>query len=399
MSPLPVPVCSTEDQILLCAAHPRLSQERQERLARLLQACVNWPELLLQLERHEIAPLLSHHLQSMSEVRLPETARAALKQAARATLVRNLALQQTLRALLDALNQAALPVMPLKGILLTELLYGDLALRPMADIDLLVRPEDLEAATHTLLRVGCERIRPLNQDADLYHHLFTTTGRSGASVLVELHWDLTWNHVSRLDVEQVWARAECTRWQGRGVWTMTPSDLFLYLCLHAVKDGLGAVKPLVDIALMLERFGHSLDWDTLAETVRAAQVRVPITLSLLQTQTLVGAVVPPEFLKAIRPRRGVSWYVNQFAFRWRGGVLHTPPAFLDTPMTTIFFVLWEDSLRGKLRHVRRMLVPSATLRARWTQLPATTSVWRWYPAWLWRIGTKLIRQLIRSRHD
>lgn len=178
---------------------------------------------------------------------------------------------------------------------------------------------------------------------------------------------------------------------------MTRSDLFLYLCLHAVKDGLGSVKSLVDIALMLERFGDSLAWDTLAETVRAAQVRVPITLSLLQTQALLGATVPPEFLKAIRPRRGVSWYVNDAAFRWRGGVLHTPEAFLDAPMTTLFFVLWEDSLRGKLRHIRRMLVPNATLRVRWTQLPTATSVWRWYPVWLWRVCTKLIRQLFRSR--
>jgi hypothetical protein len=85
-------------------------------------------------------------------------------------------------------------------------------------------------------------------------------------------------------------------------------------------------------------------------------------------------------------------------FRWRGGVLHSPPASLTGPLMAFLMFLWEDSLRGKLRHLRRNLFPSASLRARWTSLPPSSSIFRWYPVWLWHVCSQLTRQLaVRSK--
>ena len=377
------------------AARPALDQTAKEHLSDLLSSQLDWPYLLEQLRRHEIGPLLYQHLQTLPQVELAEEAVAALAHIARAALVHNLSLEQTFGKLLDAFNQAAIPVLPLKGVLLGELLYQDGALRPTGDIDLLVRRADLDRSTELLLALGYQRLRSLEYDADLYHYLFQSSRGTQTSVLIELHWDFNWEHISRLDVQQVWAAARCTTWRGHSVWRMTHADLFLYVCGHAAKDGLASLKALLDIRLLIERFGHQLDWERLAQTVRDAHICTPVWLSLWYSQTLLGAAVPQAFLRAIRPLRGPGWFLHRLLFRWRGGVLHTPTAFLDTPMTTLFLFLWEDRLTGKWRHVRRLVLPPASLRARWTGLPASTSVWRWYPRWLWRIGSKLIRQLVR----
>ncbi len=392
------PSLSIEDQVLLCAAHPRLSPERKERLTHLLASPLDWPKLLEQADRHGIVPLLYHQLQGMPDAGIPEEALAALAHRAREYLVWNLRLHRELIRLLGEFNQAGIPVMPLKGLLLADLLYGDLALRSMSDIDLLVQPEDLAKGEQTLLKAGYIRLLPPEYEADLYHDSYVIEIESGANVQVELHWDLAKSHTARLDVREVWRSASRVQWEGREIWTMALPDLFLYICFHAVRKGLGPLWRVLDIALAVESFGEILPWEELVGKIRAAQIRTPVYLSLLQSRELLGAPVPLEFLAAIRPARGICWLLGQALFTWRGGILHTSPSSLTGPLMAFLMFLWEDSLRGKLRHLRRNLFPSASLRARWTSLPPSSSIFRWYPVWLWQVCSQLTRQLaVRSR--
>ncbi len=394
----PEPSLSIEDQVLLCAAHPRLSPERRDRLRHLLASPLDWPGILEQADRHGIVPLLYDHLQGMPDAGIPEAALTELAHRSRKRLVWNLCLHREQVSLLGEFNRTGIPVMPLKGFLLADMLYGDLALRPMCDIDLLVRPEDLAKGEQALLRSGYIRLHQPEVEVDLYHYSYTKDGEGGANVLVELHWDLAKSHAARLDVREVWRSASRGTWEGQEIWTMALPDLFLYLCLHAVKDGLGSLRLLVDIALTIERFGKILPWEELVGKIRAAQIRMPVYLSLLQGREFLGAPVPVEFLAAIRPARGIGWFLGQALFTWRGGLLHTPNALLEGPMMTLLMFLWEDSLRGKLRHLRRNLYPSASLRARWISLPPSSSVFRWYPVLLWQVCSQLIRQFaVRSR--
>lgn len=388
----PAPSLSIEDQVLLCGAHPRLSWERRDRLAYLLALPLDWSRLLEQADRHGMAPLLYHHLQGMPAVGIPEVVLAALASRARESLVRNLRLHHELIRLLGEFNRASLPVMPLKGSLLADLLYGDLSLRPMADIDLLVKPEDMEKAEQVLLGAGCTRLPASDQGAE-YHVSYVTDGGGGAHILVELHLELGESHIARLDVGEVWASASRVTWDGREIWTMAPPDLLLYLCLHAVKDGLACLLPLLDIALAIERFGEILPWENLVGKVKAAHIRMPVSLSLLQSRRLLGAPLPPEFLSRIQPSRSISWLLGRALLRWRGGVLHVAPDLLVGPIMALLLFFWEDSLRGKLRHLRRNLFPSPSLRARWISTPSSSSVFRWYLAWLWQALSQFTRQL------
>ena len=391
------PSLSIEDQVLLCVAHPCFSHERRGRLTHLLASPLDWRELLEQADRHRMVPFLYHHLQGGPHKGAPASALAALAHRSREHLIWNVLLNRELIRLLGEFNRGGIPVMPLKGPLLADLLYGDFSLRPMGDIDLLIRREDLAKGEQILLRAGCIRWPAAEEGAD-YHNSYATEGERGARIVVDLHWDLADSHVTRLDVREIWASASRIAWEGREVWTMTLPDLLLYLCLHAVKDGLGSLRPLLDIALVVERFGGILPWKELVEKARAARIGTPVYASLLQSQVFLGAQVPLEVFSALRPSRRIGWLLAQAMFRWRGGTLHTSPDLLVGPIMAVLHLLWEDSLRGKLRHLRRHLFPSARLRARWTSFPPCTSILRWYPIRLWQACGHLTRQLAaRSR--
>lgn len=391
------PLCH-EDEALLCLAHPKLSTERSQRLANLLAAPLNWSELLDQADRQGITPLLHHHLKQAPALTIPETANTTLTERSRSCLAWNLRLRHELLRLLDRFNKAGIPVIPLKGLYLADLLYDDSALRPTSDLDLLVKVQDFDASHLVLEEAGCTKLTDEEQGAEYHVSYLTTDGRAG-QVLIELHLDLGENHVAGLDIEAVWRSAAPGTWEGQTTWTMAPPDLFLYTCLHAVKDGLASIRSLLDITLLLERYGRDLPWQELAQRVKQARIETPISLSLLLSRELLDASVPSEFLAAIRPSRNLSRLLGLALFRWRGGVLHVPQELLVGPFMALLMLCWEDSLKGKLRHLRRNLLPSKKLQGRWISRSHTSSPLHRYSAWLREICLRLTNQLTARSHS
>ncbi|NOT58584.1 MAG: nucleotidyltransferase family protein, partial [Deltaproteobacteria bacterium] len=390
---LPSHGLGVEDRVLLCSAHPQVTPERYEQLTKLLASVLDWEQIVALAERHEIVPLLSRYLHAVPLEMVPDTVRKTLAVLMRENLVRNLYLQQELLRVLAALNQAALPVMPLKGPWLSELLYGDVTLRMTGDLDLLVRPHDLEAAEQILQELGYRRGRPREHEEESYHYTFVSDDRRALPVTVELHWDIVRAHIARRDMAEVWSGATRGEWHGREIWTMAPPDLFLILCQNAAKDTFGFLKQLVDVALVIERWGATWSWAALAHTIRTARMRTRVYLTVSLTRQLLGSQVPADFLAAIRPPPGISWHVGQTLLRWRGGVLHTARADVGPPFNPILTLLWEDSWRGKVRHLRRLIFPSASYQARWTGQSPATSLWRRYPLWLSQVFGHFFRFL------
>lgn len=69
-------------------------------------------------------------------------------------LARNLTLFQELRRILQALNNGRIKVMVLKGASLAETVYKNPVLRPMSDLDLLIREKNLGEVERKLLDLG-----------------------------------------------------------------------------------------------------------------------------------------------------------------------------------------------------------------------------------------------------
>jgi len=340
-------------------------------------------------------PLLHQYLQAVPASGVPHTIMTTLASGAREYVVWNLHLHNELLRLLAVFNHANIPVMPLKGPWLAGLLYGDVTLRPTGDLDLLVRKEHLAKAERLLRESSYMHGRLREHEGDSYHYTFVRADHYTAPITVELHWDIVRTHIARRDIEEVWSAASRNEWHEREIWTMSTPDLFLILCENAAKDTFGFFKQLVDIGLLIERFGATWSWSALAQTIQAAHLRTRVFLTLCLTHELCDSQVPGDFLTAIRPPQGVSWSVGIRLFRRRGGVLHATRADIGPPLNTILTLLWEDSWRGQLRHLHRLVLPPAGYQARWTALPSSSSAWRWYPLWIGHTIGQALRLLVR----
>ena len=129
------------------------------------------------------------------------------------TFARNMNLYHELSHVLTVLRHDDIPVIVLKGAHLAEIVYENIALRPMCDVDLLVKKEDLTRVQRKLLETG--------------YSPFTNR------LLLDIHWHLE-NSMTDLpvDMDMIWERAQPAFIAGVKVLVLSPEDLLLHLCLH-----------------------------------------------------------------------------------------------------------------------------------------------------------------------
>lgn len=104
---------------------------------------------------HGVAPLLYDRLRQTSW--LDEDLRQWLQHQFRLNAQRVTTMQRELAEILALFAEYQLRLMPLKGSVLSTQFYEEAGHRPMADLDLLIRPDDLDAAVRLLSQLGYEQ--------------------------------------------------------------------------------------------------------------------------------------------------------------------------------------------------------------------------------------------------
>ena len=154
------------------------------------KACQDWESFLTEANGQRLLPL-AYWTFKRHEIPLPAAVRPVL--AAAYLRQKSLAQRQT-AAMLEAVKALAaqgIEAIVLKGGILSHLAYPEPGLRPMEDIDLLLAPDSLAAARHTLLSLGYTA-PPENTRYDrLSHHLPVACRIDfGETIAIELHREI-----------------------------------------------------------------------------------------------------------------------------------------------------------------------------------------------------------------
>jgi hypothetical protein len=265
--------------------------------------------------RAHVAPLLFKRLKE-SDARdcVPADVWKRLRHAYFASGDRNTRLCRELRTVLQRLRGSGVKVIVLKGAFLAEAVYGDVALRPMCDTDILVPRADLAKAESILLDMGGAHVRRPGRAAPAPGVQGVDTGpghgirRHALPVLIrDLAIELHWTIVSptgpfRIDTAAIWDRAHAGTVAGVEVLSLSPEDLLLHLCLHfCYQDGCAELRHLCDIAETIHRFRDGLDWPLVTHSAREWDALRYAGLSLQLARNLLGAPVPEDTLNQLVP--------------------------------------------------------------------------------------------------
>lgn len=283
--------------LLLLCARPKSGAADPGSLSAVAQRVGDWTRFFALARFHGMIPLVhvldQEHLQSREGPVLPEAVAARFAAAYKANAARSLRHGGALIRAVEALDQAGIPALALKGPVLSAAVYGDPTLRTFSDLDLLVRPEHLDRALNILLALGYMPLVAadtghVRHSVRARHHLSLHNPQSG--VTVELHWRLARARSDlRLSVDEVFARAEPVRPLERDLLSLAPTDQFLYLTVQAGKNGWARLERLRCLGEIVTQH-RELDWTGVVQLAeeRGCLRRMRIAVLLLANDLGVG---------------------------------------------------------------------------------------------------------------
>ncbi|MDD9148228.1 MULTISPECIES: nucleotidyltransferase family protein [unclassified Sporolactobacillus] len=195
--------------------------------------------------------------------RLPPFFRNALKERFIRNISASLLLKAQLKQLLSRFESLGIDVIPLKGPLFAEKYYGDLAARDSGDIDILIRPEQMDAAI-TIIR-AMEFVPGKKYEPYHFHRIFCKKMPDWPDELtIEVHWDLLRKKTSSLNAAELWHDSVPLR-PYRHVFELSDFHTFYLICLHGWNHDLNSWKYFIDIIQLIHVMKDRLDYGQLLE--------------------------------------------------------------------------------------------------------------------------------------
>jgi hypothetical protein len=295
---------ATERRLLILCLRARWQPDALDRARELVaESGVNWAEVRRIAVAEGVAPLL---YDAMRGQRLaPAADEEALKQDSATSCRYGMQMMAQLDAILRRFNRAGIPVILLKGAALVETVYRQAALRPMSDLDLLLRDEDVYRAVDALgaLRFAAARIEERRGAALQFENEIRLTRTRPPNCVVELHWSLfdSPHHQALIGMDWFWSTARPCRVGQSSAQVLCPEALLLHLCGHLWlhhRDG-ARMLWLHDIVEVITRYGGEIDWDVVQERARKYDLVLPLRETVLTCVKEWGAAIPEDAISSI----------------------------------------------------------------------------------------------------
>jgi hypothetical protein len=296
MDSMPSPL-SLEDRLILACARTAPDARRIEDLAK---RGPDWQQILRKVERWGLASLVYTNLrQAAASAPVPPPIAERLRHLSHRDTIHGVARRELLRATLLRFSQAEVPVIVLKGAALAALVYPSASLRPMRDLDLLVRSSDRTRVDVVLhhLRTAPWLPPPAGARPDAIPYL----GSERFSVL-DVRDHISRSAAARIPIEELWERARPVEIESVPTLVLGDEDLLLNLALQLAEAGrfVGQVRVLCDIGEVCRRYADAIDWSALVDRANRYAVGKELYYCLRLSHELIGASVPPRPLTELR---------------------------------------------------------------------------------------------------
>jgi hypothetical protein len=300
-----------------------LLEKNLNHIRSLIATALEWDSLLRLADQHGTTSLLYQNLAPLGNL-VPPAVLASLRESYEKNVHKTLFVARELIRVLDCFDRLGVDAIPYKGVVLSEVYYGDMALRRSGDMDLFVRRQDVARIKRAVRDLGyAPRVLiPENAEADYIASGYECTFDSPLGKnLLELQWALQPRfYAVDFDMDGLFERAVNVTVAGRGVKTPSPEDLLLVLSVHAAKHVWGRLIWLCDIAQILK--SKNLNWDWIQSQARVIGVERILHITLLLTNRFLAAAVPAPIENAVAADHAALAFVKPMAASVVAGVIY-----------------------------------------------------------------------------
>ena len=338
-----------EASILLLCARPSLDHKSKAALRKLLEAALDWNYLCNLAIRHGIAGLVYKNLNHSSAANVPRWAMDRLRMSSQVLLGRSRLMAGELVRILGLMEQEAILAIPFKGPVLAHTLYGDFCTREFSDLDLVVRPRDLSAATSLILREGYRINGPPEmevQEVLRRHDNEVGFVRDDLGVVLDLHRSFSESRFNfKFEIEGMFERCSTAAFGKRDILTFSPEDMLLLLSNHGSIHAWESMKWLCDLSRFIVSHDN-LDWVSILGRARELGMSRRLLLGLFLAQDLLGIDLPEPVAPAIQ----VDPKIKRLAAAIKPGLFQDP---------------WQEWSPLEIRRFQDQLVQGLALKVRY----------------------------------
>ncbi len=235
---------------------------------------VDWSRLVETLDRRRLLPTLGPRILELAGRRVSDDFAAAVEQAITVGRRRGAFLESISLRVMAALAGVGVRSAALKGPLLGEAIYGDPGRRISSDIDLLVAPEQLQAAVEVVRGFGYDAPTDYIERNGLPRLHFALVHGHGELPPVELHWRVHWYERS-FACERL-LPPTCDQQSG---WRPAPVDELVALLLFYARDGFIDLRLATDLGAWWDVHGAHFPPGAVDELLCAYPALTRVTLA------------------------------------------------------------------------------------------------------------------------
>ncbi len=345
-----------------------------------------WDEVIRQAKQQRVTSLLYQRLRTLrTEISVPANILQKLQETYLRTALRNAYIHNELSKILGVMRNSGIPVVILKGAALAELVYQDIALRPMNDVDFLVRDRDMWRVPRVLSQVGFE-LRKIMWSQTIYVN---------ESIPIEVKSKM--GDFPNLDP---WVNVSRVTLASNDTLILRPEVFLIHLCLHTERH-LSRTQVAIllwwfDITELLERYREKFDWDYVIRIVRENEVAEAVHRVLHMAREDFGARIPTDVLSQVGGN-GATISASQILYSSdvlmdkqttaQSQTSRSKPPLLNTPA--------RRSYSNVIHHILRDAFPCREYMMQRYSIKNPILVYFYYPARISVNIARVVKKLIR----
>ncbi|MGE4357882.1 MAG: nucleotidyltransferase family protein [Candidatus Omnitrophota bacterium] len=308
----------SEIKLVLLISESMLYDRKKEIRDLISRRYIHWEIFFKLLQYHELAPVAYILLK---DVPLPEDVHKILENAYYFNLAHNILLWEEFLKISKVLNDHDITFAPLKGFSFMGEIYPDINYRSMADIDIMVKEEDLKLVGEILQNLGYSK--QLGGLEERYwrekqcHIAYVKPFGTSQKVLIEVHWDLDFKRLKQPILPLLWTRLEKRNMEGVPISFLSIEDSIFSLVLHKRRLGnIFSLKGTCDLACLLKKFSHKIDWEYILKWSRVSKMRTVLYFSLFQTRFISSNLFSEAILDELKIPLWKRLAINKLILRY-----------------------------------------------------------------------------------
>ncbi len=290
--------------LLIECCHHTPDTEKLERFAKSID---DWKGFLTSAYAHGVFPLVHKSLKTIAAV--PDEIKVRLKSWNLDIVRRNMSMTSELLHVVKLLEENSVPVLAIKGPILSQIIYGDITQRQYADIDVLIPKHEIYRAGKLLSNAGYtseHSIEFLKNDTLLKVAKDFSIFNPMQNIHIEFHWQLFLERqVKKSKITLFDPSNPRVQIHGQEIQTLGEDENLIYLLLHGSKHMWERLEWIVDIDRLLRQREGKIDWDRLNAIAHDMEIEVMFYLGLAMSHDLFDTPLESSIVAKMSEREKV----------------------------------------------------------------------------------------------